>query len=768
MSAAATTIARRVPAEWASRLRVPRDLERPLRVIAFAALATYVGAAWVGMVVGASAGRTTLVIAFAVGAAAAMSLLVDRRLPRPVLHLLAAAVVFLSVALGAIALGVPVRLVMPWHWGELAGNLGTGFAGLWNVDYPYTGSGEWTRLVLLLGLPAMLGVSVALAFWPTRASRPRLRTSGLIVLLIGYGVAMAVAPPGDPLLHGLWLLLLAAAWLWLPGSDLRRALLGGALVVGCGLVALPMAAALDGGHPWVDYRHWGATHEAGRTESFSWDQAYGPLTWPRSGGRMLTVHSDAPYYWRAAVLDEFDGLSWVQANTTGTAALQLPAGARSHESRLNQSWIHDVTVTVDGLKSDLAVAPGTPLAPPRIQGLTVLERGLVLPSDDTLEDGDSYTVRSYIPDPTPGQMRRAPARYPATLARDTEVGLPSGRTIDVPFWGAPGAGATDSALAGSGYGGVYDLARRITAGTSTEYGAVKAIESYLGKHYVYSEFAPIDRLALRTFLLRVHHGYCQHFSGAMALMLRMLGIPARVAAGFSPGRQNSDGDWVVTDFDSHAWVEAYFSGIGWVTFDPTPPGAPAGSRTSGLGPPTAAPASQESDLKGSRRRKTNGTAGSGSIQGAGAGGSRVLFLTPLAWLGILGLMVVGGGALAARRRLPRNGGGPDAELREIEAALTRVRSWNLRGSTLLGLERRLREEAGAGAAAYLARLRAMRYEPGSHRPPTPRERRIMRSQLAAGLGMGARFRALAAIPPRRLHANRRSGSSPDPQGGPAS
>ena len=424
-------------------------------------------------------------------------------------------------------------------------------------------------------------------------------------------------------------------------------------------------------------------------------------------------------------------------------------------------------MTVNHLRSDLLVAPGTPLQPPRVEGVTVLERGLVLPSDDTLSDGDSYTVRTYIPDPTPAQMRRQPQGYPPVLARDTEVALPSGRSVDVPFWGAPPGTAVDRALAGSGYGGVYALARRITAGRSTEYGAVKAIESYLGKNYRYSEFAPIDRLALRTFLLRVHRGYCQHFSGAMALMLRMLGIPARVASGFSPGRSDSNGDYVVTDFDSHAWVEVYFNRIGWVTFDPTPPGAPAHSRTSGLGAPTAAPASQQADLRGARRRKTNGAAGAAALQRAGGGGSRVLALSPLAWLGILGVMIVGGGALAARRRRSGASGGPDAELREIEAALTRVRSWDLRGTTLLALERRLRDEVGSGAAAYLHRLRAMRYEPRSHRPPTARERRIMRRQLAAGLGMGARLRAIAAIPPRP-HANRRSGPPPNPQPGRAS
>ena len=55
----------------------------------------------------------------------------------------------------------------------------------------------------------------------------------------------------------------------------------------------------------------------------------------------------------------------------------------------------------------------------------------------------------------------------------------------------------------------------------------------------------------------------------MAAMLRFLGIPARVAVGFTSGRQD-DGTWVVTDHEAHAWVEVWFAGVGWIPFDPTP------------------------------------------------------------------------------------------------------------------------------------------------------------------------------------------------------
>jgi len=739
-------VARSAPAEWAPARWLQRDLTGALRVIAFAALAAFVTSAWLGMVVDPPSGRGALVVAIMAGAAAAMSLLGARRLPRPATYVLGGAIALLAVALGTLALGVPLRLLMPWHWAELAANLDYGLGGLWSVDYPYSASTGWTRLVILLGLPVVLGVAVVLAFRPVRQPGPRLSMSALVVLVIAYGTATTTAPPGDPLLHGLWLLLLVSAWLWLPGLGPRQGLLGGGLILVAGLLALPLAAAVDGGKAWVDYKNWGASHATGPTESFTWDQAYGPLTWPRVGRPMLHVQSDAPYYWRAAVLDEFDGTSWVQSDSSGIGALQLPARPADNEAgpRLNPAWIHDLTYTVDRLRSDLVVAAGTPLSPPRLDGLTVMERGMLLPSDEALGEGDSYTVRSYVPDPTLAQMRHASRRYPAALARDTQITLPTGRSLTMPLWGAPSNGTAERALAGSAYGGVYALARRITAGQSTPYGAVRAIENYLGAHYRYSEFAPISRLALRKFLLHDPRGYCQHFSGAMALMLRMLGVPARVAAGFSPGRAES-GDYVVTDFDSHAWVEVYFNRIGWVTFDPTPAAAPAHSRTSGLGAPTAAPSSQRGDL-GNRRRATNGTADSDPHHGSAPGGSDVLGV-PWAWAALLAGLLAAGALVTLRRRTPGTVPGPEAQLREVVTALARVRSWDVRGSTLLALERRLEAEAGPGAAAYMARLRALRYEAGDPRPPAARERAIMRREVSAGLGLRHRIRAIAAIPP---------------------
>ena len=96
------------------------------------------------------------------------------------------------------------------------------------------------------------------------------------------------------------------------------------------------------------------------------------------------------------------------------------------------------------------------------------------------------------------------------------------------------------------------------------------------------------QVPLEHFLFDTKAGYCQHFSGAMALLLRFGGIPARVATGFSPGGfRKRQGEWVVRDRDAHSWVEAWFDGIGWVTFDPTPTATPARSLIAAIADPNS-------------------------------------------------------------------------------------------------------------------------------------------------------------------------------------
>ena len=154
-----------------------------------------------------------------------------------------------------------------------------------------------------------------------------------------------------------------------------------------------------------------------------------------------------------------------------------------------------------------------------------------------------------------------------------------GRTRVDPF-GTPGRGAEIDALfqderylALWPYRGLWREARRLSSGARAPYGAAVAIETWLretgGFVYDQSPTQPAGPPPLADFIDEGRRGYCQHFAGAMALMLRFLGIPARVAAGFTSGKYENGG-WTVTDHDAHAWVEVWFPGYGWLAFDPTP------------------------------------------------------------------------------------------------------------------------------------------------------------------------------------------------------
>ena len=131
---------------------------------------------------------------------------------------------------------------------------------------------------------------------------------------------------------------------------------------------------------------------------------------------------------------------------------------------------------------------------------------------------------------------------------------------------------------------VRDLARDLTAGASTPYDQALAIRDYL-KEVRYDQKIdppPFDADGVDYFLFTARRGYSEYYASAMAVMLRSLGVPARLVAGHSSGvLDEASGLWVIRDLDSHAWPEVYFPGYGWVELEPTPGfGLPA----SGTGP----------------------------------------------------------------------------------------------------------------------------------------------------------------------------------------
>ena len=748
----------------------------PILLAAFGGLAAFGAAHWSMLVQGASGDRTLLVVLVAVGGAAALGLLDRTELPRPAVHALAAIVALVTLGLGLMAAGLPARLLAPNHWSELFDGLDRGLAGVESVEWPYDGPDEWIRLTILLGAPFMLAIAAAVAFWPSRRAAPILRVAGLAVLLLFYGTAVTEHDPGRPLLRGFGLLLLVASWLWLPRMPGREAALGAAVVAGVGVLSLPLAAALDGNRPWWDYRAWNL-FGGGKAVTFDWNHQYGPLDWPREGTTLLNVKSDRPHYWKAQVLDGFDGFRWVRTGASNNTDLrdELPTQPQDLSWNLfewNPEWNERIRFTVRSLSSSLIVTAGNTYREDGVEAILFADGSGVL-QGDPLEKGDSYEIQTYAPDPTQAQMRAAVQGYPDDLVRYTAMELPAPGTSAISGVGRLGDAARDDSegtrvfaglrgdpnsgdrnadelLRNSRYVRTYELARRITDGESNGYDAVKAVEGYLQRNYVYSERVPSADLPLEDFLFREEAGYCQQFSGAMALMLRMVGIPARVVAGFSPGSFNRDtGEYRVRDLDAHSWVEVYFTGIGWVPFDPTPTAAPAESQSSGFGATSAAraDAGEVNQQTGSRSSLSERAAGGPGGGGDGGGGGWVIPV--LAGL----VLVLGGGAglFMALRMHRLRGLTPlelaEAQLRELRRALVNL-GWELpAATTLLGLERRLGRAAGPASAAYAGALRAHRYDPRAPAAPGASERRALRRELTARGGFRARLRGLLAIPP---------------------
>ena len=738
------------------------------RLVVFAALGAFAAMHWATLVQSPPVGRVAVAVALATAAGAALTVLRRLSWRRPAVHLAALAVVLLGAGAALVAVGLPVRLAWPGHWDDLVGELDRGLSGIRTVVWPYAGPEEEVRRTILLGTPALLVVAAALAFWPARRGATSLRFLGLATLLCLYAIPVTDHDPGSPLARGLVLFALVVAWLWLPRLRARDALPGLVLVAVVGLVSLPLAARIDRADALVDYSEW--NWFGGKEITFDWNHSYGPLDWPREGTTLLQVKSKAPLYWKAEVLDTFDGLRWTRsrANERTSPLAEMPPDPDTR-------WDRRIRVTVRSLRTDFVIGAGTPY---QVKGageaVTGSADGTLRRLDQPLRRGDTYTVRSYAPTPTRREMRAARTSYDPQLAKYTMIVLPrrgedalrrgaagsalaARERVSVPLLGTRlGAPRARRQLAGSRYGRAYELSRRLTAGAPTVYDAIRRVQDHFrGNGFVYSERPPSRRYPLESFLFDDKTGYCQQFSGAMALLLRMSGIPTRVVSGFSPGSLNRDTrEYRVRDLDAHSWVEVYFDGIGWVTFDPTPPAAPADRAGQGpdpirTGSGDAGPAlSRGGDAPASGRAPDAPSGGGPGARAAGGGG-----LPAGAWVAIT-LLAAGGLALVASPRARRRRGGLDAAqigLGELERALPRL-GWKMAGgTTLLELERRLGRAAGPASARYVAGLRAARFSPAGS-APSGSDRRAMRRELTAWGGLLTRLRGWMALPPRRPEA----------------
>ncbi len=263
---------------------------------------------------------------------------------------------------------------------------------------------------------------------------------------------------------------------------------------------------------------------------------------------LLHVRSPRPTYLRLTALDVYDGRreEWT---TGGIRSLPVARRLPPDETIVAADEI-DVDITVAGLSPDTALIPAVyqPLEVSTRSGVAfrydARMAALTLASGERLQPNDRYEIVAAIPRATAEALRE----------------------VDVPRYGS------ESALPAGIPAPVTELARQIVneAGADSAFEQSLAIQHEL-RSWTYSLNPPPGHgaSAMVTFV-RNREGYCEQFAGTMAVMLRSLGIPARVAVGFTPGTSPTPGEYVITQQNAHAWVEVRFPGFGWVTFEPTP------------------------------------------------------------------------------------------------------------------------------------------------------------------------------------------------------
>ncbi len=796
----AAVLGRQAP-PWV-RPRSAGACDRPLvRLATFAALAFFGLLRWGTLLSPDPGWRLLALLGIALALAAGGPALRTRSRAAAMAGVVAAVLAVLAVA------GVPLAWMVHLRVADAAQAVGHGLAALPRVLLPYIGINEWVRIVILLGAGVLLlDAGLLLAFAPKALGD--LRRAGAALPLM----ALAVVPstlirPHLPYVQGLVLFGLLAAFTW--GERVRGPQVAGAIAVAAlaGAGAALASPGLDQRRPWVNYEALAGTLSPGQAETFDWSQSYGPIDWPRLGRDVLEVRAAHPDYWKAEDIERFDGSAW----TKGPEELgaRVPGPPPDSLRRFTQT----IEVTVRALRTTDVIAAGSASAPAHVyQGVVPGLSPGTWTADSELGPGDSYTVSTYSPRPTPAELATAGGGgdYPnQALIGERAISLPpssqaggsagpggpsssDGSSSSVvaplvafaPFHSrarvqsviGPSGGDGTKLIESSPYARAFALASRLERWAPTPYAFVLSVEGYLSSShgFRYDEDPPPSTYPLETFLFKSKLGYCQQFSGAMALLLRMGGIPARVAAGFTTGTYDqASHQWVVSDLDAHSWVEAWFPRYGWVRFDPTPAGAPArgGSlapavlRGSAVAIPPAAPAR--------RRDSPVRTAASGrrlAGTGGGAGGSG--WVLPV----VLGaIIVVLAAAMAlALRAIGRRGPASSEELvAELERALARCGEPAGAAMTLAGCGEpagaamplaRCGEPAGAAmtlaalecrwrscpqAAAYVQAIRLQRFGGGGELP-TRSQRRALRASLRAGLGVTGGLRALWALPPRGM------------------
>jgi transglutaminase-like putative cysteine protease len=567
---------------------------------------------------------------------------------------------------------VPAAALAPRSWTELVLRLGSA-AGRVMLPGAQPGSTSWSLAAVMLASGALwMAGGMVMASNGLTTRRPVIA----FVLLAVPWLAAVCESRADV---GVWMgaLVLLAGVVWF--SSAAQAI---PLGVATALLSVAIAHAVGPHARWFGSAGHGSPASTGSSfDSLDIDPWYGPLTGQRTGASMLEVTATAPALWRMQTLDYFDGRGW----TTSSHPLpELPQPVARREA---------IVVEVHGLRQTLVVAPGR-VDRVDVRGSVALPGGEAWKLPTMLRTGTTYRVVASSVRVSAARLARDDAPLDPRARAYTRLGLDP---QDMIGWSMLGwvlglRGASVAALATPLVDPrIRSMARRLAAGAPTEWDKVVRVEQFLldSGRFRYTTQLPVPGpQPLVDFLLRTRAGDCEHFASAAALLLRLAGVPARVVVGFATGRQTGPRQYTVRDVDAHDWIEVYFPGYGWVSFNPTPAASPA-TIAAGLDPLRLPPPSV------------------GVL-----GGLPLWALLPLLAAAGAGLTLLGRRALRARGGAPelieriatRTTGAvePSTTFAQLEVALARI---GPRTAALAGEAERARFAADPSAAPRHPRLR---------------------------------------------------------------
>lgn len=263
---------------------------------------------------------------------------------------------------------------------------------------------------------------------------------------------------------------------------------------------------------------------------------------------VFQVRSSQRAYWRLTSLERFDGRIWSSSGSYGKAGATLPTAIEASvpTATIDQSFV------IEALAAIWLPTAYEPRAL-EIEGASVRydDASSTLIVDTDVPDSDSltYRVQSASPRLAADDLAGLTGEAPAAI-RERFLGLPG----DFPAR-------------------VRDLALQLTEGAASPAAKALALQDHL-RTFDYSLDVPAGHSdgALESFLFETKVGYCEQFAGAFAAMARSIGLPARVAVGFTPGEAAADDPelYRVRGEYAHAWPEVYLEGAGWVAYEPTP------------------------------------------------------------------------------------------------------------------------------------------------------------------------------------------------------